>query len=133
MRISLKTKFTLTTALLVLGVVAVISTVYVSTLTHQLIRQTGDRARLVAQQVYMQAGQALKTASEQGATPATESPEDLRDFVRKALDEDTGLSSLVEASLAYSPAIYEITITDLWGTALFSSDASLLGGTVAEQ
>ena len=48
MKLRLKTKFTLTTSLLVLGVVALTSTLYVITLTHQVIRQAEDHAQQVA-------------------------------------------------------------------------------------
>ena len=55
MQLRLKTKFTLTTALLVLAVVGVISSIYVTTVTHQVVRQSDDRARFIAQQVFLQA------------------------------------------------------------------------------
>jgi PAS domain S-box-containing protein len=127
LRLSLKTKFTLTTALLVLAVVALIASLYVATLTGQVIRETSDRAKFVTQQVFQQARQALERAAEQGQAPASESAEDLREYVRKALEEDAGLTSLMEASIGYSATIYEVTITDLMGRALVSSDSSLPG------
>jgi type II secretory pathway pseudopilin PulG len=49
MRLSLKTKFTLATSLLVLAVVAVVSALYLGRLTSQVLRQSDDRARFVAQ------------------------------------------------------------------------------------
>ncbi len=49
MQLRLKTKITLTTALLVLAVVGVNSTLYVMNLTRQVIRQAKDRAQLVSQ------------------------------------------------------------------------------------
>ena len=47
MRLSLKTKFTLATSLLVLGVVAVVSGLYLGRLTQQVLRQAqlAQRAR----------------------------------------------------------------------------------------
>jgi signal transduction histidine kinase len=51
----------------------------------------------------------------------------MREYVRKALDENEGLTSQVEAALAHSPAIYEVTIVARDGAALISSDASLTG------
>ena len=53
MRLSLKTKFTLATSLLVLAVVAVVSGLYLGRLTRQVLRQADDRARFVAQQVFL--------------------------------------------------------------------------------
>ncbi len=125
MAIRLKTKFTLTTALLVLGVVSVVSAVYVVTLTGQSVRQANERAKFVAQQVFLQAQNALNDAADRGAAPATEGPEDLREYVRKTLDENAGLTGLIEAALGYSATIYEVTVVDDAGMVLLSSDASL--------
>ena len=127
MRISLKTKFTLTTALLVLAVVALTSSLYVATLTQQVIDEASENSGTIAQQVFLQAQHALRDAADEGARPASDSTEDLREYVRKALDENEGLTSQVEAALAHSPAIYEVTIVDRSGTAMISSDASLPG------
>ncbi|MBI3661512.1 MAG: PAS domain S-box protein [Acidobacteria bacterium] len=125
MAIRLKTKFTLTTALLVLGVVAVVSSVYVVTLTRQSVRQANERAKFVAQQVFLQAQHALNDAADQGAAPTSERPEDLREYVRRTLDENAGLTGLIEAALGYSATIYEVTVVDGAGVVMLSSDASL--------
>ena len=127
MPFSLKTKITLTTALLVLGVVALISSLYVATLTRQVIREADERARFVAQQAFLQARQALADAAKEGSAPASESPADVHEYVRRALDENDGLTSLIDAAVGYSPTIYEVTIVDQDGTALISSDSSLPG------
>ena len=125
MRLRLKTKFTLTTALLVLGVVALISSVYVARLTRQVLRDADLRAKFVAQQVFLQAQHALQDTAEQGETPASDRLNDLREFVRKALEENAGLTSLIDAAVGYSPTIYEVTIVDQESVALVSSDSSL--------
>ena len=127
MPLRLKTKITLTTALLVLGVVALISSLYMAHLTREVIREADDRARFVAQQVFLQARQALADAAKEGSTPASESPGDVHEYVRRALDENVGLTSLIDAAVGYSPTIYEVTIVDRDGTALVSSDSSLPG------
>jgi PAS domain S-box-containing protein len=127
MQLRLKTKITLTTALLVLGVVALISLLYVATLTREVIREANDSARFLAQQVFLQAQHALADAAKEGAAPASESTADMHEYVRKSLDENAGLTSLLDAAVGYSPTIYEVTIIDQDGTALVSSDASLPG------
>jgi len=63
MHLRLKTKITLIMAFLVLAVVAVNSTLYVATLTRQVIRQADNRASLVAQQVFFNAQNALADAA----------------------------------------------------------------------
>src|SRR5579862_10004257 len=125
MQFRLKTKITLTTALLVLAVVGVNSTLYVMTLTRQVIRQANDRAQVVSQHVFFQAQNALADAAKAGETPASDSPEDLRAYVQKALDESTALTSSITAEVGYSHLIYEVSISDVNGTVLTSSDTSL--------
>jgi PAS domain S-box-containing protein len=125
MRLSLKTKFTLATALLVLAVVAVVSSLYLGRLMRQTLRQANDTANFVAQQVYGACGDALKDANERGESPASLDPVDLRRYVRHAFDNSSTLNSLIESDVGISPTIYEITITDANGTVLVSSDASL--------
>ena len=71
MRLSLKTKFTAATSLLVLLVVTVVSTLYLARLSRQTLRQANDTALFVAQQIYDACGNALKEAAERGETPAS--------------------------------------------------------------
>ncbi|HEY4710684.1 MAG TPA: ATP-binding protein [Candidatus Acidoferrales bacterium] len=125
MRLSLKTKFTLATSLLVLAVVGVVSSLYLGRLMRQTLRQANDTANFVAQQVYGACGDALKDANERGESPASLDPVDLRRYVRHAFDNSSTLNSLIESDVGISPTIYEITITDANGTVLVSSDASL--------
>jgi signal transduction histidine kinase len=127
MQLRLKTKITLIMAFLMLAVVGVNSTLYVMTLTRQVIRQADNRASLVTQQVFFQAQNALADAANSGQTPASNSPEDLRAYVQKALDENAALTSLIDAEVGYSFLVYEVSITDIDGTVLISSDASLPG------
>lgn len=131
MTLSLKNKFTLATASLVLVVVALISGLYVARLTRQVITQANDRSQFVLQQVFVAAQNALRDAAESGAAPASSSPEGVRDYVQQTLSKDPGVSVLIESDMSYSATVYEITISDNAGTALVSSDASLPGNPVA--
>ncbi len=74
MKFNLRTKLTIATAALVLGVVAVISVVYLATLTKQVIRQAQGRAAFVAQEIFLQAQQALVDAAEHGEGPGIHRP-----------------------------------------------------------
>jgi len=127
MQLRLKTKITLIMALLVLAVVGVNSTLYVMTLTRQVIRQANDRARVVSQHVFFQAQNALADAAKAGETPTSNSPKDLLSYVQNAFNESTALTSSIAAEVGYSPLIYEVSISDVNGTVLISSDNSLLG------
>ncbi len=127
MHLRLGTKITLIMALLVLAVVAVNSTLYVMTLTRQVIRQADNRAQLVTHQVFFQAQNALADAASSGELPASNAPEDMGEYVRKALDGNAALTSLIDAEVGYSFLVYEVSISDINGTVLISSDASLPG------
>lgn len=127
MQFRLKTKITLTTAALVLAVVGVNSTLYVINLSRQVIRQAQDRAQLVSRQVFFQAQIALADAAKAGRSPDSNSPEDLQAYAQKVFGESAQLSSSIDSQMDYSPLIYEISIADVQGTVLVSSDRSLPG------
>jgi signal transduction histidine kinase/type II secretory pathway pseudopilin PulG len=126
MQLRLKTKITLTTAALVLAVVGVNSTLYMMNLTRQVIRQAEDRAQLVARQVFIQAQIALADAAKAGQSPDSESAEDMRAYAQKAFNESSHLTSYIDAQLD-SKLIYEVSIADVHGLVLVSSDKSLPG------
>jgi PAS domain S-box-containing protein len=131
MRLSLKTRFTLATSLLVLVVVAVVSGLYLGRLTRQTLRQANDRAGFVAHELLSACQSALADAAERGEAPASEQPAHLRAYVQRAFDSSTTLNSLIESAVGYSPTIYEVTITDQDGVVLVSSDSSLRGQRIA--
>jgi signal transduction histidine kinase len=127
MQLRLKTKITLTTAALVLAVVGVNSTLYVMNLTRQVIRQANDRAQLVSRQIFFEAQNALADAAKGGGGPASDSVEDLHSYVQQAFDDSAPLNSSIDAEVGYSPLIYEVSVTDVNGKVLVSSDKSLPG------
>jgi PAS domain S-box-containing protein len=131
MRLSLKTRFTLATSLLVLVVVTVVSGLYLARLTRQTLREANFWAGFVAKEVYNGCGDANAEAAERGDAPASPKPEDLRAYAQRAFDESSSLNSLIESAVGYSPSIYEVTITDRDGVVLVSSDASLRGQRIA--
>src|ERR1700722_8355137 len=127
MRLSLKTKFTLAISLLVLAGVTAVSPLYIARLTRQTLRQADDRARFIAQQVFLACQNALADAAERGDSPTSLSPADLREYARRTFDNSSSLNSVIESAVGYSPTIYEITISDRNGIVLVSSDAALRG------
>src|SRR6202161_1557218 len=133
MRLSLKTKFTLAISLLVLAVVTAVSALYIARLTRQTLRQADDRARFIAQQVFLACQNALADAAERDDSPASLSPDDLREYARKTFDNSSSLNSVIESAVGYSPTIYEITISDRDGIVLVSSDAALRGEKIAQR
>jgi len=127
MRLSLKTKLTLVISVLVLAVVAFVSSLYLGRLTRQVLRQASDRAQFVAQEVFLACQNSLSEAAERGDSPASASPEDLRAYVQRAFDNSSTLNSVMESAVGYSPTIYEVTITDRDGIVMVSSDSTLRG------
>ncbi len=133
MRLSLKTKFTLATSLLVLAVVTLVSALYIARLTRQTLRQADDRARFVAEQVFLACKNSLTDAAARGDFPASDSAADLRAYVQRALDQSNTLDSVMESAVGYSPTIYEISISDRDGIVMKSSDPAERGEKVAQR
>ncbi|MGC1382252.1 MAG: ATP-binding protein, partial [Candidatus Acidiferrales bacterium] len=131
MRLSLKTKFTLATSLLVLAVVALVSGLYIARLMRQTLREADDRAHFVALQVLQACESSLLDANQRGDAPASNSPADIHEYIRRTFDNSSTLNSVLESAIVYSPTIYEITITDKDGIVLVSTDAALRGQKVA--
>ena len=127
MRLRLKTKFTLTTALLVLTVVALVSLVSVAALVRQTFRHLDDRAHYVAQLVLDEARSALDDAAARGQGPASQKDSDVDAYVRAVLQKDPRLAAALAAAVGYSPTIYEVSIVDRDSVALVSSDPDLVG------
>src|SRR5271157_5937056 len=104
MRLSLKAKLTALITGLVLMVVAVTSTVYISNLTRQALLEVQSKGEYVANEVYHRADAALH----EGPMPEGQNPQDfpaLRSFVQTRLASDPGLKSLMESAVGYSPVV----------------------------
>ena len=126
MQLRLRTKFTLVMTSLVLLVVAVLSGVFAAQLLDQLLQATNKRAYDLASQVFKQAQRALSDASEQGLRPASDSPQEIHDYVRHAFEISDGLRTQLKAATD-NPLIYEVSITDRDNMVLASTDENLPG------
>jgi PAS domain S-box-containing protein len=111
---------------LVVLVVAVLSGVFVGQLLEQVLQETDKRAHEIAQQVFQLAQRALTDAAEQGLRPASNDPQDIHDYVRRAFEINESLHAQLKAAKD-TRSIYEVTITDHAGMALVSTDESLPG------
>ena len=111
---------------LVLLVAAVLSGVFAAQTLDQILQVTQKRADDLAHQVFRQAKQALLEAGQQGLRPASDSPEEIHDFVRHAFEISEGLRTQLNAAKE-NPLIYEVSITDLDGMVLVSTDENLPG------
>lgn len=126
MRLSLKTRFTLATSLLVFIMVTVVSGLYIGRLTRQTLRQAAGDAKFIAEQILGACQSALSEANERDEKSPRD-PEELRKYVQRAFDNSSTLNSLIESDLGYNLSIVEITIADDDGVVIASSDSSLRG------
>src|SRR6266576_701814 len=126
MQLRLRTKLTLVMTGLVLLVAAVLSGVFAAQLLEQLLQATKTRADDLANQVFLQAKHALLEAGQRGLRPASDAPQEIHDFVRHAFEINEGLRTQLKAARV-NPLIYEVSITDLNGMVLVSTDENLPG------
>jgi len=122
----LRTKFTLVVTSLVLFVVAVLSCLFAAQLLEQLIQETEQRARDLAEQVCLQAQYALVEAARQGFRPDSYAPKEIHDYVRHAFEISEGLRTQL-AFAKENRLVYEVSITDTDGLVLASTDENLPG------
>ncbi|HLW97686.1 MAG TPA: ATP-binding protein [Candidatus Acidoferrales bacterium] len=122
MPLRLRTKFTLTSSLLVFAAAMTISGAYVARLTRLAIASAEADANHAASQVLTQAQSALSAAAISGDAPVSSSAQDVRDYLKRVLDQSQGISAEMDAELTQYPAIDEVTIADGGGTALVSSN-----------
>jgi PAS domain S-box-containing protein len=126
MQLRLRTKLTLVMTALVLLVAAVLSGVFAAQLLDQLLQATSKRADDLAGLVFSQAHQALIEAAQRGLRPASDTPEEIHDYVRHAFEINEGLRTQLKAA-KQNPLIYEVSITDIQGVVLISTDENLPG------
>jgi PAS domain S-box-containing protein len=132
MQLRLRTKLTLVMTSLVLLVAAVLSGVFAAQLLDQLLQATRDRARDLAEQVFFQAQHSLTDAGQQGLRPASDSPQEIHDYVRHAFEIDEGLHTQLRAAKG-NPVVYEVSITDQDGKVMVSTDDNLPGTFLARR
>jgi len=132
MQLRLRTKLTLLMTSLVLLVVAVLSVVFLAQLLERELQHADQRAHETGQELFLQAQNALTQAADRGLRPASNSPEDIHDYVRHALEINDGIAAQIDSSISL-PSMYEISITDKDGMVLVSSDKSLPGRFLARR
>src|SRR5260370_37719338 len=127
MQLGLRTKLTLAMTGLVFLVVVVLSAVFVSRLTSQVIHETNTSANELAQQIFEQAKHPLEDAKQAGERPASNSPEDRHAYVRRAFQTSEGVLSALQSPFGSNPWIYDVSIVDHNGQVLVAGDTKLTG------
>jgi PAS domain S-box-containing protein len=127
MQLRLRTKLTLAMTALVMLVVMVMSVVFLGQLLEQVLQETDKRAHYIANEVLLQAQSALYGARDQGLRPFSNSPEDIRDYVRHSFEINKGLGSQLLTAKSYYRPLYELSIVDTNATVLISTDKDVIG------
>lgn len=125
MTLRLKTRLTLLITVLVLAVLVIVSCFTIVNLTEELLNQTRDKGELISRQIYEQVRRALASATE--PPPEVNKPEAVSLFLKEVLTKDSGLNSLLESSVGFSPTILYLAVTDIRNVAVAHSDASQIG------
>src|SRR5882672_2984475 len=127
MQLGLRTKLTLVMTGLVFLVVVVLSAVFVSRITGQVIHETNTRANALAQQMFEQTKHSLEDAKHGGERPNSSSPEGRHSYVKRAFQTSEGLLAAMQSPLGSNPWIYDVSIVDHNGRVLVSSDQKMMG------
>ena len=132
MRVRLKTKLVLAISGMVVAVVATFSTIYISRTVRQAVTNAQDDAKFVGHEVFQLTRDALQERfSDSGID--FDNPEAVHSAVEGALRKDSGLKSLLQSVIGYSPTIYDVAIVDAEGRALLHTDAEQIGKVIPER
>jgi PAS domain S-box-containing protein len=126
MQLRLRTKLTLVMTGLVLLVVMVLSGVFFAQLLEQALHEADKRTVEIAHNTFEQVERALAEAGARGWRPESSSPQDIRDYVRYALQSSEGLQAQLKGAID-SPSIYEVSVIDENSQVFASSDKSEAG------
>src|SRR4051812_30094821 len=131
-KLRLKTKLVLAITAMVSLLVLTTSSIYISQLVRQRIDETYQNGQFIASETFQSAREALESDL---ATEKRDLNDAIvfQDAVQKSLRTDSGLNSLVQSVVGYSPTVYDVAITDLSGKAIIHSDAQLLGHSVPQR
>src|SRR5215472_5884689 len=126
MSLSLKAKLTALISLLVLVVVLAISALYCSALIRYALYDASSRADDLTKLVFDQSKDALNAAQ---VPPGIDfrNTDQVRDFLRTALNQDSRLQSLVKSNTAFLQTLEYVTITDGSDHVLFHSTPGEVG------
>ncbi len=122
-RIKLKTKLVLAISGMVSALVVALSCIYVSQLIRQRLTEADVNASFVAHQVLEGARKALETDFNSTAVDVSD-PAKLHQAIAGVLQADSGLNSLLQSIVGYSPTIYDAAIADNAGRAMLHTDAA---------
>lgn len=125
----LRTKLVLSATALTSAIVLVLSAIFVGELLRQRIEQTASSNEVLAREVVLISRQAVQS-SLRDHPPLQRTPEAITAAVIRAVKESGSLDDVMQAVVRYSPTVEDVTITDVNGLTLLSTDPDLVGQTM---
>ena len=122
----LKTKLVFAITGIVLAIVATLSTLYLSDVVHLRLQETFDDGKFIAREIFAVAKRPLEIDLSKTKIDLND-PKQVEDAIEEVLQTDTGVNSLMDSVVSYSPTIQDATITGIDGRALAHTSPSLLG------
>ena len=122
----LKTKLVLSATALTFAIVLVMSTIFVSELLRQRIEQTTSATEVLAHQIVLVTLQALETGL-RANPPKDRSEAALNSAVVSALRSNDALLHVMNAIVRYSLTVQDVSVTDMQGVTLLSTDPDAIG------
>ncbi|HLY99187.1 MAG TPA: ATP-binding protein [Candidatus Angelobacter sp.] len=122
----LKTKLVFAITAMVVAIVATLATVYISEVVHQRMQESYSDSDFIAHQIFSMARDALETDLSSTHIDLS-NPKQVEDAAEEILQSDSGVNSLLESVVGYSPTIYDAAITDIQGRALLHTNEAFSG------
>ena len=118
----LKTKLVVAVTGLVFLLVSATSWLYLARSLRQYVEQNYSSTDIIAHQVLFATREAIETGVIRGTIQPALPPGPFRAEVTSQLRGDAALNALVDSVISYSPTVYDITIADSGGVALYSTN-----------
>ena len=125
----LKTKLVIAITLMVVAIVVTLSTIYVAQLVHRVVNDAVSRGDEDVREIIHLSRDALETdLSSTRIDP--DNTQQVNEFIEETLQEDPGVTALMEAFVGYSPIISDAAIVGPDGRAILHSESEMIGKTV---
>ncbi|HLJ87043.1 MAG TPA: ATP-binding protein [Candidatus Angelobacter sp.] len=122
----LRTKLVLAITAMVVAIVVTLLGLYISEVVDQRIQEASQDADFVAHEIFSIAREALEVDLTDTKVNMDD-PKQVEAAVEEALQRDSGVYSLLESVVGYSPSVYDAAITNTDGRALLHTNEALVG------
>jgi signal transduction histidine kinase len=122
----LKTKLVLAITSMVVVVVALLSSIYISQIVKQRMDETYQNGEFVCLEVF----DATRGALEADLNPDKidfNDPVALREAIEESLQTDAALNTVMQSTVGYLPTIYDVAVTDAADNAIVHTDGKMIG------